>query len=56
MPYKLQPVFGGSRKLNLKGWLVKKGKKAFSKKPLPLKRAKAQRTAIILSELRRKMN
>lgn len=46
MPYKLQPVFGG--------WLVKKGKKAFSKKPLPLKRAQAQRTAIILSERRRK--
>jgi len=48
MPYKIQPVFGG--------FVVKKGKKAFSKKPLPLKRAKAQRTAIILSELRRKGN
>lgn len=46
MPYKIQPVFGG--------YVVKHGRKAFSKKPLPLKRAKAQRTAIILSELRRK--
>jgi hypothetical protein len=44
MPYKIQPVFGG--------FVVKKGKKAFSKKPLTLKRAKAQRTAIILSGLR----
>ena len=37
-----------------KGFVVKHGNKAFSKKPLPLKKAIAQRTAIILSELRRK--
>ena len=45
MPYKIEPMFGG--------FVVKKGKKTFSKKPLSLKKAKAQRIAIILSERNR---
>lgn len=37
-----------------KGCFVKHGQHAFSKKPIPCAMAKKQRTALILSELRRK--
>ncbi len=46
MPYKIGQVPGGFK--------VFHGKHAFSNKALPLTRAKKQRTAIILSELRTK--
>ena len=48
MPYKVRKVVGGYQVFKAHG------RKPFSNKPLTEKRAKQQKTAIILSELRKK--
>jgi len=50
MPYKIKQV----APMKFKVCKASNLKECYSKKGLPLKRAKKQRTAIILSELRRK--